>query len=172
MNLLVCGNETLHCLSVHPSIPWSTSRWHSIFLARTSFHHRVASLKGSASQNSAFRVRRIPHVLCVYFYVAEEEGTLCLADEVYLSDVNFNSVKVHCPLFVFYEDLVRRLTNAGQNLRNFAEYIFVAIVQTAVHIYSAHSEDKNIRHTWQDLWTQRSTLKTETLSRSAIVQRH
>jgi hypothetical protein len=79
---------------------------------------------------------------------------------------------VHCPLFVFYEDLVRRLTNAGQNLRNFAEYIFVAIVQTAVHIYSAYSEDKNIRHTWQDLWIQRSTLKTETLSRSATEQRH
>ena len=165
--MLVGGDKRLHCLSVHPPILWPTSRWHSIFLARTSFHHRVASLKGSASQISAFRVRRIPHVLCVYFYVAEEEGTLCLADEVYLPDVNFNSVKVHCPLFVFYEDLVRRLTNAGQNLRNFAEYIFVAIVQSAVRIYSAH-----IRHTGQDLWTQQSTLKTETLSRSAIVQKH
>jgi hypothetical protein len=79
---------------------------------------------------------------------------------------------VHCPLFVFCEDLVRRLTNAGQNLWNFAEYIFVAIVQSAFHIYSAHREDKYIRHTWQDLWTQQSTLKTETLSRFAIVQRH
>jgi hypothetical protein len=149
--------------SVHPSILCSTSRSHSIFLARTSFHHRVTSLKGSASQNSAFRVRRIPHVLCVYFYVAEEEGTLCLADEVYLSDINFNSVKVHCPLFVFYEDLARPLANAVQNLRKFAEYIFVAIVQSAVHIYSAYNEDKYIRLTRQDLWTQRSTLKTETL---------
>ena len=66
---------------------------------------------------------------------------------------------------VFYEDLVRRLTNAGQNLQNFPEYIFVAIVQPSVHIHSAHSEDKYIRHTWQDLWSQRWSTPRQKLFR-------
>jgi hypothetical protein len=91
------------CLSVHPSIPRSITHWNSIFLTRMSFHHRVTILKGVA-----FRVRHIPRVLCVYFYVAKEEGTFCLADEVYLSYVNFTNVQLHCPSFVFHEDLVRR----------------------------------------------------------------
>ena len=159
------------CLSVHLSNLRSTSRWNSIFLARTSLHHRVTSLKGCASQHSAFRIRRIPHVLCVYFYVAKEEGTLCLAYEVHLSDVHFTSVQGHCPLFVTHEDLVRRqrmwvrIYGTSQNISSWS-------LCSQQFTYAARTMKINtFRHTWPDLWTQRSALKIETLSRSAIVHK-
>jgi hypothetical protein len=55
-----------------------------VLLVRTSARPSLeaARPKGLASQNSAFRIRRIPHVLGVYFYVSrrsvEEEKNLRL----------------------------------------------------------------------------------------------
>jgi hypothetical protein len=68
----------------------------------------VARPKGFASQNSAFRVRRIPHVLGVYFYVSRRgvEKKRNLSHKlkfIFPSYINFTSVQVQCLLFVYHQ---------------------------------------------------------------------
>jgi hypothetical protein len=158
------------CLSVCPS-------FHSLVDLTLAFRlpgMHVLPPQSSQSQGFCFSKRELfefdaYHTSCASIFVLLKRKEL--SRRLSLSfRCKFQQRKSALPI-VFYEDLVRRLTNVGQNLRNFAEYIFVAIVQSAVHIYRAHNEDKYIRHTWQDLWTRLSALKTVTLSRSAIVQK-
>jgi hypothetical protein len=74
---------------------------------------------------------------------------------------------VHCPSFVFHEDLVRRqrmwvkINGTSQNISSWplcSQKFTYTKRKVAINTF---------RHTWPDLCNQRSTLQTENLSRSA-----